>query len=302
MKRSRGRRGFVSHWGGTSLGYGVRPQRAGLGLELLALNRVVDYPARDMTITVEAGTTIESLAQLMAQEGQRLPIDVPQAGQATLGGVVATNTSGPRRYGYGTIRDYVIGVSAVDGRGVLFKGGGRVVKNVAGYDFCKLLTGSLGTLGIITQLTLKVRPMAEASAWLACEIGGWSEADVLLDDLVNTQVAPAAIELLHGPAWQNDPALSNSTRPWLLVALEGTAIEVDWMLGQLESEWQTRNVKSMRRIEGEAARLLCSRLTEFPVDDDAPLVVKLNVLPARPPGLLNACWPSMPSARFSSCG
>ena len=74
------------------------------------------------------------------------------ADEATIGGVVATNWSGPRRYGHGTIRDYVIGIHAVDGRGTSFKGGGRVVKNVAGYDFCKLLTGSLGTLGVITHL------------------------------------------------------------------------------------------------------------------------------------------------------
>ena len=106
---------------------------------------VVDYPARDMTITVEAGITMRELAAELAAQGQRLPIDAPAGWtMATLGGVVATATSGPRRYGQGTIRDYVIGISAVDGRGVPFKAGGRVVKNVAGYDFCKLLTGSRG--------------------------------------------------------------------------------------------------------------------------------------------------------------
>ena len=80
---------------------------------------------------------------------------------ATLGGVVACSASGPRRFGFGTMRDYVIGIHAVDGRGMAFKGGGRVVKNVAGYDFCKLLTGSLGTLGVITQVTLKIRPLPD---------------------------------------------------------------------------------------------------------------------------------------------
>ena len=107
----------------------------GLALSLARLNRVVDYPARDLTITVEAGITLAELDALLVTEGQWLPIEVPQPPRATLGGVVATAWSGPRRYGWGQVRDYVIGISAVDGRGLPFKGGGRVVKNVAGYDF-----------------------------------------------------------------------------------------------------------------------------------------------------------------------
>ena len=121
-----------------------------------------------MTVTVEAGVTMQALAETLAAERQRLPIDVPLAERATVGGVVATNWNGPRRYGQGTVRDYVIGITAIDGRGMMFKGGGRVVKNVAGYDFCKLLTGSLGTLGVITQVTFKLKPLPELSALLAC--------------------------------------------------------------------------------------------------------------------------------------
>ena len=138
-------------------------------LDLTGLVKVVDYTPRDMTILVEAGVRMADLAATLAAEGQQLPIDVPRASEATIGGVVATNWNGPRRYGHGTIRDYVIGIHAVDGRGVAFKGGGRVVKNVAGYDFCKLLTGSLGTLGVITQLALKVKPLPERSATIVAD-------------------------------------------------------------------------------------------------------------------------------------
>ncbi|MBC7857148.1 MAG: FAD-binding oxidoreductase, partial [Pirellulaceae bacterium] len=150
--------------GGTSLDFGLPAKTPGSGLSLAGLSRIVDYPARDMTVTVEAGVTMQTLSDLLATEGQRLPLGVPLADRATVGGVVATNWNGPRRYGCGTVRDYVIGISAVDGRGMPFKGGGRVVKNVAGYDLCKLLVGSLGTLGIITQVTLKLRPLAEKTA------------------------------------------------------------------------------------------------------------------------------------------
>jgi glycolate oxidase FAD binding subunit len=122
--------------GETALDFGLAPKTPGIGLSLAGLNRVIDYPARDMTVTVEAGVTMGELARVLASEGQRLPVDAPAADRATLGGLIATNHSGPLRYGHGTIRDYVIGITAVDGRGRTYHGGGRVVKNVAGYDFC----------------------------------------------------------------------------------------------------------------------------------------------------------------------
>ena len=146
-----------------------------------------------MTILVEAGVRMADLAATLAAEGQQLPIDVPRASEATIGGVVATNWNGPRRYGHGTVRDYVIGIHAVDGRGVAFKGGGRVVKNVAGYDFCKLLTGSLGTLGVITQLAFKVKPQPECTAAVIADCANLSIAEKALDRLA----------ILESPPWQS---------------------------------------------------------------------------------------------------
>ncbi len=166
--------------GGTALDYGNPPLRSGQTLDLSILNRVVDYTPRDMTIVVEAGVRMADLAATLAAESQHLPVDVPRVGDATIGGVVATNWSGPRRHGHGSIRDYVIGIHAVDGRGTPFKGGGRVVKNVAGYDFCKLLTGSLGTLAVITQLALKVKPQSESVAVVVGECSDLAVAEKAL--------------------------------------------------------------------------------------------------------------------------
>jgi glycolate oxidase FAD binding subunit len=276
--------------GGTSLEYGVPAKREGMGLSLSGLNRVVDYPARDMTITVEAGVTMQALAETLAAERQQLPVDVPQIERATIGGVVATNWNGPRRYGQGTVRDYVIGISAVDGTGRPFKGGGRVVKNVAGYDFCKLLTGSLGTLGIITQLTLRTRPLPERSILVACELAGLDQAEMLLTVLVRSETMPAAIELVGGPAWENDAALAgppesdskitSASKLFLIVGLEGTRAEVNWMLGQLTKEWRDRGVKNSKTIVDEAATQLWRRLAEFPAFAEAPLVLKASLAPS----------------------
>src|SRR5262245_17199545 len=131
--------------GQTELDLGNPPTKPGTAVDMRGLDQVIDFPARDMTVTVQAGITIAKLQALLAPENLQLPIDVSQPARATLGGIIATNASGPRRYGYGTLRDYVIGISAVNDEGNEFKAGGRVVKNVAGYDLCKLLVGSLGT-------------------------------------------------------------------------------------------------------------------------------------------------------------
>jgi glycolate oxidase FAD binding subunit len=270
--------------GGTSLDYGLPANTPGRGLALLALNRIVDYPARDMTVTVEAGITLDELTKTLAAERQWLPVEGAQPHRATLGGLMATAWSGPRRFGYGTLRDYVIGVTAVDVRGVPFKAGGRVVKNVAGYDFCKLLTGSLGTLGVISQITLKVKPIPERSEFLVCELRDWDTAERLLAALVESRVTPAAVELVTGPLWREHASLGTLTAGEvgrLIVGLEGTAAEVEWMLAQLAREWQALGVGNSRVVAGDVARSLWEILNEFPALPDAPLVLKSSVLPSR---------------------
>jgi len=269
--------------GGTSLDFGLPPKAQGRGLSLAKLDRIVDYPARDMTVTVEAGVTMKSLADLLAKERQRLPVDVPQADRATIGGVIATNWNGPRRFGEGALRDFVIGIHAVDGRGLPFKGGGRVVKNVAGYDFCKLLTGSLGTLGVIDQVTLRLKPVPDQSALVACSLPDAAAADRHLAALVTSKTTPTAIELLAGPAWQDDAALaalnhSSASRLYLVVGLEGTGKEVEFMIRQLSAEWKELGIESTLLV-GEAAALW-HRHIEIPAAVDSPLVHKASVVPS----------------------
>jgi glycolate oxidase FAD binding subunit len=268
--------------GGTSQNYGQQPKQPGLGLSLAELNRVIDYPARDMTITIEAGITMAELARTLGAERQQLPIDVPQADKATLGGVIATNWNGPRRYGLGTVRDYVIGISAVDGRGSAFKGGGRVVKNVAGYDFCKLLTGSLGVLGVITQVTLKVRPLPEKSVLAVIPLTDGQQLESTLGALSASQTTPTSINVVSGQDWRHQPILADiqSASPlvfYVIVGIEGTALEVDWMVGQLTGEWREQGLPAASIVD--AGKLL-PQLVEWPADDKCPLVLKANVRPS----------------------
>lgn len=256
-------------------------------VDLKELRKVVDYPARDMTVTVEAGLPVSELQRLLATEGQQLPIDIPQATRATLGGAIACNSSGPRRYGYGTLRDYVIGISAVDAGGQLFKGGGRVVKNVAGYDLCKLLVGSRGTLAVISQVTLKLKPIPQATGWWWFTFETFAEMENVLERLLTSEARPTALEMLDVPAARMIAAESRLTLPCdapvLAVLVEGSDHDVAWQLAALRKEVVPFGVQDLQTIEGADALRLTATITEFSVPTDEPLTFQANLRPS-------VCW------------
>jgi glycolate oxidase FAD binding subunit len=134
------------------------------GVEVHAPAGVVAYDPADLTVTVGAGTTMTDLAAVLAEAGQECPLD-PRSDAATIGGTLATGLSGPRRLRYGPLRDRVLEVRFVTGDGRLVKGGGPVVKNVTGYDIPRLLVGSLGTIGVLVQVTLRCQPRARHARW-----------------------------------------------------------------------------------------------------------------------------------------
>ena len=273
--------------GRTSLDFGLTPTRPGIGLDVTALDRVVDYTPRDMTIVVEAGVTVAALAQTLAAENQWLPIDVPRVTDATLGGAVATNWNGSRRYGHGTWRDYLIGITAVDGRGTPFRAGGRVVKNVAGYDFCKLLTGSLGALGVITQLVFKVKPRPAAECLLVVPCESLPHAEQAFDAIGRQAATPCIVELLVGSIWKATDDLPESPgHAWIVVGVEGTHAEVNWMVDDLANGLRSVGLANPRRLDEGQSNTLRHAMTEFsdrgPVSDaaESPLTIKATVPPS----------------------
>lgn len=283
--------------GGTSLAFGLPAKTPGLGLSLTGMNRIIDYPARDMTVTVEAGVTLQTLADTLANERQWLPLDAPQPEGATVGGLVATGWNGPRRFGYAGIRDAVIGIHAVDGRGMPFKGGGRVVKNVAGYDFCKLLTGSLGVLGVITQVTFKLRPFPAASSLLVAPVNDWAQAEKLLAAIASSAATPVAVELLSGPLWKDNPlAPGNPADLHLVLGLEGTAAEVSWMTQTLAAETAPLGLPGFTNLPEAPAGW--RSLREFSAAGAPPLSLKANLVPTGVVPFLQACRAVDPACSF----
>ena len=167
-----------------------------LTLSLERLNRVCDYPSSDLTITVEAGLPARELAETLAAKGQMLPLDVPFADHASIGGTIAANMNGPRQLAYGTWRDIVLGMQFVTAEGTLVKGGGRVVKNVAGYDIPKLLIGSMGTLGVMVEITLKVFPVPPATMTLAMQFGSARDVALAASQILHSPLLPQALDLV----------------------------------------------------------------------------------------------------------
>lgn len=186
--------------GGTQLDLGMPPARLDVVIDTTGLDRVVEYEPADLTITVEAGIRFSRLQSLLAEQGQFLAFDPPVEDAATLGGLMATNASGPLRFAYGTARDLVLGTRVVNADGELTHAGGRVVKNVAGYDLNKLYIGSLGTLGIIVELSLKLAPIPPASAAVIARFADLDGARSVLNAVVHSPLAPLAVELLGSGA------------------------------------------------------------------------------------------------------
>ncbi|MDQ6674746.1 MAG: FAD-binding oxidoreductase [Chloroflexota bacterium] len=184
--------------GGTQLELGMPPTRLDVVIDTTALDRVVEYEPADLTITVEAGIRFSRLQSLLGEHGQFLALDPPAEDDATLGGLIATNASGPLRFAHGTLRDLVLGMRIANPDGALTRAGGRVVKNVAGYDLNKLYIGSLGTLGVIVELSLKLAPIPPANAAVIAEFSDLDATRGLLNAVVRSPLAPLAIELL-GP-------------------------------------------------------------------------------------------------------
>ncbi|ROR89773.1 FAD-binding oxidoreductase [Nocardioides aurantiacus] len=184
----------VPRGGGTKLSWGVAPRSADVLLDVSALDQVLDHAAGDLIVAAQAGCRLADLQERVAQGGQRLAIDETVPG-TTVGGMLAANTSGPRRTAVGAARDLLIGITMVRADGVVAKAGGRVVKNVAGYDLGKLLIGSAGTLGVITDATFRLHPVPAASQWVTAPVSDPAAALAMTQAVLHAQVVPAAVEV-----------------------------------------------------------------------------------------------------------
>ena len=234
--------------GGTKIALGNPPDAVGLVLDLSRVNRVIDYQPGDMTATVEAGITIEELQRELAAAGQFVPLESPLPGRATVGGTLATALAGPMAHPYGPPRDWLIGIGVVGADGVATKAGGRVVKNVTGYDLNRLYTGSLGTLGVIVEASFKVSPLQPEEFALLSPFESMDDA---------MRAGWGALNLPAGPA--SYLALTSGLARLFLAAHPGTAVgqAMGERMGGLGLSFLSgRAAAVQRRVEDTSAALL----------------------------------------------
>jgi glycolate oxidase FAD binding subunit len=194
-RASDARQSIVIRGAGTKSDWGRPAGRIDAVLDMRRMNRILAHEHGDMTATIEAGATLRDVNQALAAHGQTLPLDPPFADRATIGGLLATNDSGPLRHRFGTPRDLVIGIQLATTDGVLSKAGGQVVKNVAGYDLSKLVTGSFGSLAAIVSATFKLAPLPAASQTMKMAVRDVAALADIIRTVMASQLEPVAFEI-----------------------------------------------------------------------------------------------------------
>jgi glycolate oxidase FAD binding subunit len=256
---------------GTKMSLGNPPGNLDLILSTARMNEIIEHTPGDQVVRVQAGLLLQDRQEQLAGADQMLAIDPPERG-ATVGGVVAANSSGPRRFQYGTIRDLIIGITVVLPDGTVAKAGGKVVKNVAGYDLSKLFTGSLGTLGIIATCNFRLHPRPEASRTVAVELNDALSAGKAAQAAMHAQIVASAVEL-H---WSDEEKL-------LTVLIEGIPPGVE---AQAEAaSYLLRSFGEVRTISDEEAENL------GPLDPPGAgdeVAIKISAPPAELTGVLDS--------------
>ncbi len=246
----------VVPWGGgAQQDLGNPIERADFVLSLERLDQVLEYVPEDMTITVQPGMRLATLQALTASHSQAFPLDPPRAAQATIGGIVATAASGPRRMAYGGVRDLVLGVQLALADGRVIKAGGKVVKNVAGYDMPKLVIGSLGTIGIVTEVALRLRPLPADSRTLLFGFADAGSAIAAAESLLNSELLPAAVTILSPAAARR---LETPGTASLAVALEETVQNNGYQVDRL-----SRMIQPPETLTDEAESDFWDRLVNY---------------------------------------
>jgi len=288
---TRDERGVILQGGRTQIGVGNAPQHYDLAIDLRSLDQIVDLQPEDFTVTVQAGMTVSALQQTLWEHGQFVPLDVPLVERSTVGGLVARGRGGVRRARFGSVRDWLIGCEMLLADGTAIKGGGRVVKNVSGFDLPKLFAGSWGTLGCLTQITFKLRPIPvdDATLLIPCtDIHHALELGTRLSLSTAGIEAAAALDAESAQRCASDPATTAATDTALLaIRLSGVREAVDETLLNLRRHASTARTPAatdpafwQQIVDLEIPAPLSAPANNDPVRVE-PTLLRIGVRPSR---------------------
>ena len=281
--------------GCTKLSIGLPPARYDIALDLSRMNRVLAYDPRDLTVGVEPGVRIEELLRTLGEQKQFLPLAVPFADRATVGGIVAANSSSPLRHSYGGVRDFCLGMEFVTGEGVISKGGGRVVKNVTGYDLHKLLIGSLGTLAVVTRVNFRTFPLPPAQGTFVASFSDAESAFGFCRAIAQSVLTPQILEVADPGAAHllfsaETPARITPQQWSVVITAAGQASIVDRYARDLGHMASAANAAEFLPLSDAEHSSVLARVCEFPrlVLEAAPdaAIFRIGVLPTAMPSLL----------------
>ncbi len=274
----------VVPWGsGTKMAFGGIPERVDLVAVLSRLNGVVDYEPADMTATFRAGSLLKEAQAILGRNGQFIGLDPPNADLATLGGILATNSSGPRRLRYGASRDLVIAIRVAHADGKVTKGGAKVVKNVTGYDMNKLYIGSLGTLGIIVEATFRLHPRPADERTFVAPLDSIDAVRGVVARILDSPLVPFALELLNQEASRRVAAQAGLSWPkeryGLAVAIGSIRPEaVDAQLETVRRRCREAGSAEGHVLDGLVHEAFWRATRDFSMGDGLEAVLKASVL------------------------
>jgi glycolate oxidase FAD binding subunit len=254
---------------GTKLGIGSPPARYDISLDLSRMNRVLAYDPQDLTLGVEPGVRIETLLSTLAEEKQFLPLAVPFSERATIGGIVAANSSSPLRHAYGGVRDFCLGMEFVTGEGIQAKSGGRVVKNVTGYDLHKLLIGSLGTLAVITRVNFRTFPLLPAQETFVASFSAATAAFDFCQAISHSALTPQIVEVADPGAerllFSGNVSTHIEPRTWsVILSVAGQPTVVERHARELGHLATAANAEEFLPLAESEANSLLRGIREFP--------------------------------------
>jgi glycolate oxidase FAD binding subunit len=276
----------------TKLVMGMPPRRYDLAVDLSRMDRIIAYDPEDLTLSAEAGTPLSKIARTLAGHGQCIPLAVPFMARATIGGTIASGVDSPLRQSYGTARDFVLGMNFVTGGGTAAKSGGRVVKNVSGYDIHKFMIGSLGTLGAITRVNFRTFPLPRQTRTFAAEFRGPTQACEFRNAIARSVLRPRTLEIVSESApgrfltTEKARPASGDNRWSVYVSFAGDedVLKRDYQELETLRRSEDRVPESLSELSPVEEQSVMSIVSEFPAAIlelfPAAAIMKISALPA----------------------
>ncbi len=280
--------GVAPRGGGTRMGLGGPPERYDLSLDTSRLDRVAAHNPADLTATVEAGITLDALRESLEEHGQFLAMDAPRPDLATVGGTLAAGAIGPLKWQFGSPRDLVVGMKVVQANGRVTKSGGRVVKNVSGYDMARLHVGGLGTLGVIVEVSFKLTPLPRRQATLLAAFDDSGPALSAGLAISNGWAAPLAMVTFDAEANRRGGFTGSARGYFLAVRLGGRPRTLDRQIDDCRRSCDRHGAVCLEVVDAAGTPVLWSKIRDLGwMDDDAPeYTARASVPSSRLPGLI----------------